>query len=557
MYSPIDTMWVMFAITMVFFMQAGFCMLETGFTRQKNAGNVIMKNFIDFALGTLVFWFIGYGLMYGGTDPFIGTFDPFIMTVDNYNLTIPPSTFILFQAVFCATSSTIVSGAMAERTKFSSYCIYSLVLCAIIYPISGHWIWGGGFLQQIGFHDFAGSTAIHLVGGVAALCGAKILGARIGKFSKDGTPRAIPGHSLTLGALGVFILWFGWFGFNSGSTLSINSSESAILVSNIFINTNIAAATATITAMIITWLKYKKPDISMTLNGGLAGLVAITAGCDQVSPFGAFFIGIIAAFVVIYGIEFVENKLKIDDPVGAVGVHGMCGATGTLLVGIFSTSSGLLYGFGFHQLFIQLFGIIVVALWVSITMSIVYITIKKTIGLRVTEEEELGGLDIFQHGVNYDYTEFMPSVVSSVNNIITSEQQPIAHTQNNPIISNYDKPKITKIVIITSNAKFELLKSALDNIGITGMTVTHVLGCGLQKGRKELYRGSALETTLLPKVKVEIVVCNVPAQTVIDTAKSVLHTGNIGDGKIFVYDTENVIKVRTGEEGKEALLDIE
>ncbi len=554
MYSPTNTMWVLIATTLVFFMQAGFCMLETGFTRQKNAGNVIMKNFIDFAIGTLVFWFIGYGLMYGGTGKFIGTFDPFIVQINNYDLSIPPSTFILFQAVFCATASTIVSGAMAERTKFSAYCIYSVIICAIIYPVAGHWVWGGGFLQQMGFHDFAGSTAIHLVGGISALCGAKILGARIGKYSKNGVPKAIPGASLTLGALGVFILWFGWFGFNAGSTLAIDNTNSAVLASHIFVNTNISASSAAVSAMIITWIKYKKPDISMTLNGALAGLVAITAGCDQFTTLGAFFTGIIASFVVIFGIEFVENKLKVDDPVGAVGVHGMCGATGTLLVGVFSTTSGILYGFGIRQLLLQLFGIIIVSIWVSISMTLVYLAIKNTIGLRVTEEEELGGLDMFEHGIVTDYQDFMPAYSNS-SEISTFETT--STTTDFDTTNTTDFSKIKKIDIIINNAKFETLKSALDDIGITGMTVSHVLGCGLQRGKKELYRGSALETTLLPKVKVEIVVSNIPPQKVIDTAKSVLHTGNIGDGKIFVYDTENVIKVRTGEEGSKALIDIQ
>lgn len=408
MYSSIDTMWVLMATVLVFFMQAGFCMVETGFTRAKNSGNIIMKNLMDFALGSLVFWFIGYGLIYSGNGLFIGSFNPFISDLSGFEMSIPPAAFIMFQAVFCATAATIVSGAMAERTKFSSYCIYSVILSAIVYPISAHWIWGGGFLQQLGFHDFAGSTAVHLVGGVAAICGAKILGSRIGKFTSEGDVKAIPGHSLTLGALGVFILWFSWFGFNGGSTFAIAGSDNAELVAHIFVTTNISAATAAFATMLITWVKYRKPDVSMTLNGVLAGLVAVTAACDTISAFGAFVIGLSAAFVLIFGIELVENKLKIDDPVGAVAVHGMCGALGSLMVGIVSTSSGLFYGFGFNQLLIQVIGVVVVSIWVGSTMTIVFLVIKKTVGLRVTTEEELTGLDILEHGLATCYADFMP-----------------------------------------------------------------------------------------------------------------------------------------------------
>ncbi len=560
MYSSIDTLWVLLATVLVFFMQAGFCMVETGFTRAKNAGNIIMKNLMDFALGTLVFWFIGYGLIYSGDGAFVGSINLFVNDLSGYDMTIPPAAFIIFQTVFCATGATIVSGAMAERTKFSSYCIYSVILSALIYPISAHWIWGGGFLADLGFHDFAGSTAVHLVGGVAALCGATILGPRIGKFSKDGRSKAIPGHSLTLGALGVFILWFSWFGFNAGSTFAIEGSENAILASHIFITTNISAASAAFVVMVITWVKYGKPDVSMTLNGVLAGLVAITAGCDVVTPVGAFVIGVIAAFVVVYGIEFVENVLKVDDPVGAVGVHGMCGAIGTILVGLFSTTNGVFYGYGVNQLLIQLLGVIVVTVWVAITMSIVFMMIKRTVGLRVTEEEELTGLDILEHGLTSSYADFMPVTYGADFKHEPKTNKVILNTGEKeiPELSNsHPDAKMTKVVVVTNRSKFEQLKADLDSIGITGMTVTDVLGYGMQKGNKELYRGKAVDTVLLPKIKIEIVICKIPTQKVIDTVKASLYTGKVGDGKIFVYDIENVVKVRTGEVGYDALQDEE
>lgn len=558
MYSSIDTLWVLLGTVLVFFMQAGFCMVETGFTRAKNAGNIIMKNLMDFALGTLVFWFIGYGLIYSGDGAFVGSINLFVSDLSDFDMSIPPAAFIIFQTVFCATAATIVSGAMAERTKFSSYCIYSVILSALVYPISAHWIWGGGFLSQIGFHDFAGSTAVHLVGGVAALCGATILGPRIGKFAKDGSAKAIPGHSLTLGALGVFILWFSWFGFNAGSTFAIEGSDNAMLVANIFITTNIAAATSAAVVMVITWVRYKKPDVSMTLNGVLAGLVAITAGCDDVAPLGAFAIGVIAAFFVVFGIEFVENGLKVDDPVGAVGVHGFSGAIGTILVGVFSKSSGLLYGYGFHQLFIQLFGVIIVSLWVAVTMSIVFTVVKKTVGLRVSRKEELTGLDILEHGLSSCYADFMPVTYGTDFKHETSETVEVSDRRTVPAISNsHPGEKMTKVVVVTNRSRFENLKVDLDNIGITGMTVTDVLGYGMQEQNTELYRGKVIDTELLPKVKVELVICKIPTEKVIETIKESLYTGNVGDGKIFVYDIENVIKVRTGEEGYDALQDEE
>ena len=562
MYSALDTIWTLLGATLVFFMQAGFAMVETGFTRAKNAGNIIMKNLMDFAIGTVVFWFIGFGLMFAGNGSIIGGIDFFIQ--GDYSSSIPTFAFVIFQTVFCATAATIVSGAMAERTKFSSYCLYSLIISAVIYPISGHWIWGGGFLSQMGFHDFAGSTAVHMVGGVAALIGAKILGPRIGKYSKDGTAHAIPGHSLTLGALGVFILWFAWFGFNGCSTVSMTGNDSILSASSIFMTTNMAAATATVTVMIITWIRYKKPDVSMTLNGSLAGLVAITAGCDMVTPVGAFFIGLIAGFAVVFAIEFIEKKLKIDDPVGAVSVHGVCGCLGTILTGLFAVDGGLFYGGGFSFLSVQLLGVISVIVWVAITMTIVFLIIKHTVGLRVSEKEEIEGLDKQEHGLESSYADFMPINYSyNTESLEVTNNNDNNTTTNNidtiPVVYNTSKSdaKFTKIVVLTKKDRFEILKVALDKLGITGMTVTNVLGYGMQKGSTDFYRGVPLEVTLLPKVKVEIVVCKIPVDTLVKVIKKALYTGKIGDGKIFIENIENVIKIRTNEEGYDALQDEE
>jgi len=555
MYSSIDTLWVLLGTVLVFFMQAGFAMVEAGFTRAKNAGNIIMKNLMDFALGAIVFWIIGFGIMFGTSKlGIVGVPDLFVQ--GDYSSTIPTAAFLIFQTVFCATAATIVSGAMAERTKFISYCIYSVVISAVIYPVSGHWIWGGGWLSELGFHDFAGSTAVHMVGGLAALIGAKMLGPRIGKYTKDGKLKAIPGHSLTLGALGVFILWFAWFGFNGASTLSATGDDSLKLMSNIFVNTNLAAAAAATATMIITWVRYKKPDVSMTLNGVLAGLVAVTAGCDAVSPFGALIIGTIAGFAMVFSVEFYDKKVKIDDPVGAISVHGMCGALGTILVGIFAIDGGLLYGGGFNLLGIQLIGVISVIAWVAVTMTIVFKVIEKTVGLRVSEAEEIIGLDIEEHGLLNSYADFMPMINPlqvEPNNVIPIENNDIDKAINLSAYKSEDK--ITKVVVIINQSKFESLKRALNYIGVTGMTVTQVLGCGVQKGNTEYYRGVEMEINLLPKVKVEIVVSKIPVRKVIEAVKGVMHTGKIGDGKIFIYDLENVIKIRTGEEGFDALQD--
>ncbi len=568
-FSALNTIWVLVGAALVFFMQAGFAMVETGFTRAKNAGNIIMKNLMDFCIGTPAFWIVGFGLMFGGTGAFIGSIGG-IAEEANYGTSMLPDgvpfyAFLIFQTVFCATAATIVSGAMAERTKFSAYCVYSFVISLLIYPISGHWIWGGGWLSQLGFHDFAGSTAVHMVGGVAAFVGALILGPRIGKYDKNGKAKAIPGHSLTLGALGVFILWFCWFGFNGASTVSMEG-EAVVTAGKIFVNTNLAAAVSSCAVLLITWIRYKKPDISMTLNGTLAGLVAITASCDTVSPVSAAIIGIIAGFVVVFGIEFIDKVLKIDDPVGAVGVHGLNGALGTICVGLFSDGTGteglgLFTGGGFHLLGVQLLGMAAVIAWVAVTMTVVFQVIKHTMGLRVSEDEEIAGLDIREHGIESSYADFItfdntgdvPQTLPKVTvSSMGAEQAPAELVDSADPGADY---KLTKISIITRQNKLNELMHALNSIGITGITVTNVLGCGTQKGASHFYRGVEMDMSLLPKIKVEIVVSKVPVQLVLDTARKALYTGKIGDGKIFVYDIENVVKVRTGEEGFDALQD--
>ena len=573
-FSAANTIWVLLGAALVFFMQAGFAMVETGFTRAKNAGNIIMKNLMDFSIGTPIFWIIGFGLMFGTGNGFIGNIKG-IASESIYGSSMCPDgvsfyAFLIFQTVFCATAATIVSGAMAERTKFISYCIYSAVISLIIYPISGHWIWGGGWLSELGFHDFAGSTAVHMVGGVAAFIGAIILGPRIGKYNKDGSVNAIPGHSLTLGALGVFILWFCWFGFNGASTTAIDSDIAMISAGKIFVTTNLAAAIATLTVMFITWIRYKKPDVSMTLNGSFAGLVAITAACDTVSPTSAAIIGILAGFTVTFGIEFIDQKLKIDDPVGAVGVHGLNGALGTICVGLFSDGvgtdgKGLFTGGGLHLFLIQLLGVVVVIAWVAITMTIVFHVIKSTIGLRASREEELLGLDSTEHGLESSYADFMiandktmggtisTAAVTTEPAISIDTSVPVQVLSKETIENNTPNEKLSKVTIICNQTKFEDLKNAMNAIGVLGLTVTQVLGYGVQKGADKYYRGVKMAISLRPKVKVEVVVSKVPVATVVETARKALYTGNIGDGKIFVYDVENVIKVRTGEEGRDAL----
>lgn len=556
-FSAINTLWVLVGAALVFFMQAGFAMVETGFTRAKNAGNIIMKNLMDFCIGTPVFWLVGFGLMFGGTSSLAGSIGG-IASEANYGTSMLPNgipffAFLIFQTVFCATAATIVSGAMAERTKFSSYCLYSFIISLFVYPISGHWVWGGGWLSQLGFHDFAGSAAVHMVGGVAALIGAKFLGPRIGKYGKNGEAKAIPGHSLTLGALGVFILWFCWFGFNGASTTAMEGSA-AETAAKIFVTTNLAAAVSTCVVMAITWIRYRKPDVSMTLNGTLAGLVAITAGCDTVSPVSAAIIGALAGFVVVFGIEFIDQKLKIDDPVGAVGVHGLNGLLGTVCVGLFSDGSGtnglgLFTGGGASLLGVQLLGAVSIIAWVAVTMTIAFAVIKKTIGLRVSREEELAGLDIMEHGLESSYAGFLTQ-----DDGIGAQSVPAA-AETSAKAGGESHP-LTKISIVTRRNKLEELTKALHEIGVTGMTISEVLGCGMQKGDVEYYRGVKMDVKLLPKVKIEIVVSEIPVDLVVETARRVLYTGQYGDGKIFVYEVENAVKIRTGEDGAAALQDV-
>ena len=555
--TALNTGWILLGAALVFFMQAGFAMVETGFTRAKNAGNIIMKNLMDFSLGVPIFWLIGYGIMFAGEGKLIGGLDLFTNAGGDWAT-------MIFQTVFCATAATIVSGAMAERTKFSAYCVYSMVISAFVYPISGHWIWGGGWLAQLGFHDFAGSTAVHMVGGIAAFIGAAILGPRIGKYDKEGKPRAIPGHSLTLGALGVFILWFCWFGFNGCSTVALTGGADET-AARVFVTTNLAAAVATTTVMCITWIRYGKPDVSMTLNGSLAGLVAITAGCDVVTPAGAAVIGVIAGFIVVFGIEFIDKGLKVDDPVGAVGVHGLCGACGTLLTGVFAYYTGnevtklsLAYGGGMKMLSIQAIGVFSVAVWVIVTMAMVFKLIDKTIGLRVSAAEEVMGLDKPEHGLVSAYADFVPAPETvggeGEADAPVPAQQAVPVTRVN---TEHSDAAMHKVVIITRQSRFEALKNAMNAIGVTGMTLTNVAGCGQQKGAAEYYRGVPVEVTLLPKIKLEIIVSAIPVEKVVETARKALYTGHIGDGKIFIYDVSDVVKVRTGERGFDALQDEE
>ncbi|MGN0660287.1 MAG: ammonium transporter [Oscillospiraceae bacterium] len=565
--SEMFGIWFLIGAALVFFMQAGFAMVETGFTRAKNAGNIIMKNLMDFCIGTVVFSVLGFSFLLGDDiGGFIGkpSFDIFA-NYANFDW----SNFV-FNMVFCATTATIVSGAMAERTKFLSYCVYSAVISLVVYPIEAHWIWGGGWLSELGFHDFAGSCAIHMVGGISALIGAAILGPRIGKFAKDGKPKAIPGHSLTLGALGCFILWFGWYGFNGAA--ATNGPQ----LGSIFLTTTIAPSVATVVCMIFTWLKYGKPDVSMCLNASLAGLVGITAGCDVMDATGATIVGVVSGLLVCFGVWFLDYVLKIDDPVGAVAVHMLNGIWGTLAVGLFATPTapsceikGLFYGGGFSLLGKQALGVLTVGLWTAVTMTVVFFVIKKTIGLRVTKHEEIVGLDLEEHGLVSSYADFMPmngaqildEDVTGIEPAAPIEKAvPVTLATKAPAAASKeasDGTKISKVAIICKQSKFEELKIALSDLGITGITVTQVLGCGTQKGNTKYYRGAELEVNLLPKVKVEVVVSKVPVGDVIETAKKALYTGHIGDGKIFVYDVENVVKVRTGEEGYEALQDEE
>lgn len=556
--SQVFGIWYLIGAALVFFMQAGFAMVEAGFTRRKNAGNIIMKNLMDFCLGTVAFLFLGYSLMCGPDtgSGLIGWLDFSKGPLFDFENT-DWSTFV-FNLVFCATAATIVSGAMAERTKFISYCIYSFVISLVVYPIEAHWVWGpDGFLTAMGFHDFAGSGVIHYVGGLTALIGAWILGPRIGKFNEDGTPNGIPGHNIPLGALGCFILWFGWYGFNGAA------ATNGLQLSTIFATTTIAPALATVTAMIFTWVKYGKPDVGMCLNASLAGLVAITAGCDYVNAFGAFVIGILSGFTVCFGVWLLDYKLHVDDPVGAVGVHFFNGMLGIICTGLFACGTdtqpealGLFYGGGFKFLGTQILGLIVIGAWTAVTMFITFKLIDKTVGLRVTEEEELQGLDLPEHGLADSYAGFgLQAVISGAPKAVEVPTTPEVDIETAVPTKNYKTTdaKLSKVSIITKPERLDALKAAMDEIGIMGLTVTRVMGCGVQKGQTTYYRGAKVSMDLLPKIKVETIVSEIPVKTVVNTARKVLYSGHMGDGKIFVYDVENVVRVSTGVQGVDAL----
>ena len=585
--SEVYGVWFLIGAAFVFWMQAGFAMVETGFTRAKNAGNILMKNLMDFCIGTVMFILIGFGLFLGeDLIGFIGKpgFDIFTKYA-NFDW----SNFV-FNLVFCATTATIVSGAMAERTKFLSYCVFSGIISALIYPIEAHWTWGGGWLAQMGFHDFAGSNCIHMVGGICALIGAAMVGPRIGKFVKDKDGKvtkvnAFPGHNLPIGCLGVFILWLGWYGFNGAAATSIDE------LGAVFVTTTIAPSVATVVCMIFTWIKYGKPDVSMCLNASLAGLVAITAPCDVVDAFGAIVIGVVSGVLVVFGVWLLDNKIHVDDPVGAVAVHCLNGIWGTIAVGLFATDTapafargigdgitfganqiagkGLFYGGGFRQLGIQLLGMFATAAWTAVTITIAFLVIKKIFGLRVSQEEEIIGLDACEHGLPSAYAGFsimdtnaMTMDVNENTDLGVTDYEKATDFQKDVSVKVASTPLATttgiyKVVIIAKLARFEVLKKALNDLGVTGMTMTQVMGCGVQKGAGEMYRGVEMDATLLPKVKVEVVVSKIPVATVIDAAKKALYTGHIGDGKIFVYNVDKVVKVRTGEEDFAALQDVE
>ena len=572
--SEVFGVWFLIGAALVFWMQAGFAMVEAGFTRAKNTGNILMKNLMDFCIGTVMFILIGFGLFLG--EDLVGLIGKpgFDIFTDYANF--DWSNFV-FNLVFCATTATIVSGAMAERTKFLSYCVYSAVISAVIYPIEAHWTWGGGWLAQIGFHDFAGSNCIHMVGGICALIGAAMLGPRIGKFVKDSNGKitkvnAFPGHNLPLGCLGVFILWLGWYGFNGAAATSVED------LGSIFVTTTIAPSIATVVCMIFTWVKYGKPDVSMCLNASLAGLVAVTAGCDVVDAFGSIVIGAVSGLLVVFGVWFCDNKIHVDDPVGAVAVHMMNGIWGTIAVGLFATNSapgndsvvGLFYGGGWKQLGIQLLGFVTVAAWTAVTITIAFVVIKKTIGLRVSEEEEIVGLDSMEHGLASAYSGFSIMDVSNTmtrdvneNTDLGTPEYAQASTAKRDaavkVVSTVPKDAtgMYKVVIIAKLSRYDHLKKAMNDLGVTGMTCTQVMGCGIQKGSGERYRGAEVDATLLPKIKVEVVVSKIPVDSVVAAAKKALYTGHIGDGKIFVYDVAKVVKIRTGEEDMEALQDVE
>ena len=579
--SSVFGVWFLIGAALVFWMQAGFAMCEAGFTRAKNTGNIIMKNLMDFCIGTVVFILIGFGLFLG--EDMVGIIGkPGFDIFTNY-AGFDWSNFV-FNLVFCATTATIVSGSMAERTKFLSYCVYSAVISAVIYPIEAHWTWGGGFLSQMGFHDFAGSNCIHMVGGISALIGAAILGPRIGKFERDKDGKvtkvnAFPGHNLVAASLGVFILWLGWYGFNGAACTSIDQ------LGSVFVTTTIAPALATVTCMIFTWIKYGKPDVSMCLNASLAGLVAITAPCDVTDAFGSIIIGIVAGLLVCFGVWFLDYKLHIDDPVGAVAVHCLNGIWGTIAVGLFATNTapgysiadsagnelvGLFYGGGFKLLGLQFIGLICTAAWTAVTITITFLAIKKIMGLRVSEEEEILGLDSTEHGLASAYSGFAIMDVSNTLNMSVNENTDLgvsSYEEASEIQKKASVPVVTapvhtesgihKVVIIAKLSRYDKLRRAMNELGVTGMTVTQVMGCGIQKGSGDMYRGVEMDATLLPKIKLEVVISKIPVEDVIEAAKKALYTGHIGDGKIFVYSLDNVVKIRTGEEGAAALADVE
>lgn len=578
--------WYLIGAALVFFMQAGFAMVETGFARAKNAGNIIMKNLMDFCIGTVVFMLLGYGLMMGEDAlaglvgiPNLDLFGKFTEFIASPEEGLTEASKFVFNLVFCATAATIVSGSMAERTRFSAYCIYSAIISLVVYPIEAHWIWGGGWLAQMGFHDYAGSTAIHMVGGLTALIGAIMVGPRIGKYERDEKGKvikvnAIMGHSIPLGALGAFILWFGWYGFNGAAATSVSE------LATIFLNTTIAPAVATCTTLIFTWVKNKKPDVSMCINACLAGLVGVTAGCAAFDAIGSIVVGLVSGFLVVLVIEFIDLKLHVDDPVGAVGVHLANGIWGTIAVGLLANPNapagvkGLFYTGDWYQLGVQVLGVVTVCLYTAALMTLFFFIIKKTIGLRVKPEEELKGLDVSEHGLINAYADFAPNVASyalayegaeglkgefDVSGRVISEDASATASTYEPLKTATERglapKKFTKVQIICKEERLQKLNAALTEIGITGMTVSHVMGYGQQKGKKEFYRGVPFTVNLLPKVQVDIVVSKVPVKDVVEAAKSALYTGEIGDGKIFVYDVENVVKVRTGEEGYDALQD--
>ena len=548
------SVWYLLGAVLVFFMQCGFAMVETGFTRAKNAGNIIMKNLMDFCIGTVVFFVLGYGIM-NSENYFFGLIGrpEYQMFTDFANF--DWSNFF-FQLVFCATAATIVSGAMAERTKFSTYCIYSAVISAIVYPIEAGWVWNSaGWLAKLGYVDFAGSSVIHMVGGIASVIGAAMLGPRIGKYTKgkDGkvVVNAFPGHSLTLGALGCFILWFAWYGFN-GAAASDPTQLAQILGT-----TTIAPAVATFACMLFTWIRNGAPDVSMCLNASLAGLVGITAGCANVDALGATIIGLVDGIIVVIAVEFIDQKLKIDDPVGAVAVHGCNGLWGTVAVGLFDYNNGVFYGGGFHQLGVQVLGVVCIAAYTAVAMTIVFTILKHTIGLRVSAEEEIMGLDIAEHDLASAYADFLPISATTMGGVTTEiiDVTDLRDKKLAPVIGGAKEAggRYTKLTIMCKEDRFAILKDAMSQIGVTGMTVSHVMGCGTQKGKTGQYRGVKIDMNLLPQLQVDIVVSTVPPELVVEAAKKALYTGEYGDGKIFLYDVENVVRIRTNETGIAAL----